>query len=188
MTSQPEPRLRASSMNALAHGADSLYTPRSNPVSEMTALRGAALIAASLDQDPAERDRAALAVGSLLCGYAIDSGGFGLHHVVCQTLARVCGTPHAETNARILPLALEMLAPRAPQAYAALADALGTTPDALGPRVRALGGEVPGLASFGADRSRFEDALDAMLERPELAFVPGPPSRAELAELLESAW
>jgi alcohol dehydrogenase class IV len=27
MTSQPEPRLRASSMNALAHGADSLYTP-----------------------------------------------------------------------------------------------------------------------------------------------------------------
>ena len=52
MTSQPEPALRASSMNALAHGADSLYTPFANPVSRMTALRGAELIAASLDQAP----------------------------------------------------------------------------------------------------------------------------------------
>ena len=41
MTSQAEAALRASSMNALAHGADSLYTPFANPVSEMTALRGA---------------------------------------------------------------------------------------------------------------------------------------------------
>ena len=52
MTSAPEPELRASSMNALAHGADSLYTPFANPVSEMTALRGAELIATALDEDP----------------------------------------------------------------------------------------------------------------------------------------
>ena len=52
MTSQPEAPLRASSMNALAHGADSLYTPFANPVSEMTALRGAELIATALDQEP----------------------------------------------------------------------------------------------------------------------------------------
>ena len=47
MTSAPEPELRASSMNALAHGADSLYTSFANPVSLMTALRGAELIATS---------------------------------------------------------------------------------------------------------------------------------------------
>ena len=114
MTSQPEPALRASSMNALAHGADSLYTPFANPVSQMTALRGAELIAASLDQAPAERDRAALALGSILCGYAIDSGMFAIHHVICQTLVRVCGSPHAETNAAILPRAMAFMAPRAP--------------------------------------------------------------------------
>ncbi len=73
MTSQPEAALRASAMNALAHGADSLYTPFANPVSEMSALRGAELIATALDQDPGERNPAALALGSLLCGYAIDS-------------------------------------------------------------------------------------------------------------------
>ena len=116
MTSQPERALRFSSMNALAHGADSLYTPFANPVSRMAALRGAELIATSLDQGPAERDRAALALGSILSGYAIDSGMFAVHHVICQTLVRICGSPHAETNAAILPRAMAFMAPRAPAA------------------------------------------------------------------------
>jgi alcohol dehydrogenase class IV len=188
MTSQPEARLRASSMNALAHGADSLYTPLVNPVSEMTALRGAGLIAAALDQAPGERDRAALALGSVLCGYAIDSAGFSLHHVVCQTLVRVCGSPHAETNARILPLALEYLAPRAPRPFAALSEVLGTTPEALPDRVRALGGDVPGLGEIGADRTKLDGAIEAILARPELAAVPDPPGRDQLRALLDRAW
>ena len=129
MTSQAEPQLRASSMNALAHGADSLYTPFANPVSRMTALRGAELIATALDEEPGERDRAGLALGSILCGYAIDSGLFGLHHVICQTLVRVCGSSHAETNASILPGAMAAMRERAPEEIAALAAALRTAPE-----------------------------------------------------------
>ena len=93
MTSQPEPQLRSSAMNALAHGADSLYTPFANPVSRMTALRGAELIGEALDQSPDDRDRAALALGSILCGYAIDSALFAIHHVICQTLVRDARDP-----------------------------------------------------------------------------------------------
>ena len=52
MTGLPERELRASAMNALAHGADSLYTPFANPVSRMTALRGAELIARSSTKTP----------------------------------------------------------------------------------------------------------------------------------------
>lgn len=189
MTSQPEPRLRASSMNALAHGADSLYTPFANPVSEMTALRGAGLIAAALDRDPAERDPAGLALGSLLCGYAIDSGMFGLHHVVCQTLVRVCGGTHAETNAAILPRAAAFLAGRAPAPMAALATAIGTDSGGLEARIVDLGDRPPGLAAAGAERAKLDDAIAAMLERPELAFVPGPElTKSELAELIDRAW
>ena len=188
MTAQPEPALRASSMNALAHGADSLYTPFVNPVSEMTALRGAELIATSLDLDPAERSPAQLALGSLLCGYAIDSAAFGLHHVICQTLVRVCGTPHAETNAAILPRALALLVDRAADQLAALAAALETDPEDVEARVLQLGGNPPGLGALGADRSQLEQALDSILARPELAFTPQPPSREELAELIERAW
>jgi alcohol dehydrogenase class IV len=188
MTSQPEPGLRASSMNALAHGADSLYTPFANPVSEMSALRGAELIASALDRDPEQRDTAPLALGSLLCGYAIDSAMFGLHHVVCQTLVRVCGSPHAETNAAILPRALAFLAPQAPQSMAALAAAIGTDVAGLEARVLELGGDPPGLGAAGADRERLPEAIEGILQRPELAFTPSPPTADDLAQLIEAAW
>lgn len=188
MTSQAEQALRASAMNGLAHGAASLYTPFSNPVSEMTALRGAELIAGSLDEAQSERNRAALAQGSLLCAYAIDSAAFGVHHVICQTLVRICGSPHAETNAAVLPRAMAFMVPRAPDHLASLAQALGTDPAEIEARILELGGNPAGLGAVGADRSKLDQALDSMLVRPELAFTPEPPSRDDLERLIESAW
>jgi len=188
MTSAPEAELRTSSMNALAHGADSLYTPFVNPVSRMTALRGAELIASALGAESAARDRASLALGSILCGYAIDSGGFAIHHVVCQTLVRVCGSPHAGTNAAILPRAMAFMASRAPEAIDALASAIGTDSDRIEVRLLALGGNPPGLGELGADRARLPEALEAILMRPELAFTPEAPTKADLEELIERAW
>jgi len=188
MTSQAENALRASAMNSLAHGADSLYTPFANPVSRLTALRGAELLAGALDEPREERNRAALAQGSLLCAYAIDSAAFGIHHVVCQTLVRLCGTPHAETNAAILPRAMAFMVPRAPDQIASLAEAIGTAPQDIEARILQLGGNPPGLGEQGADRSQLDQALDSMLVRPELAFTPEPPTREELAQLIESAW
>lgn len=187
MTSAPEDELRASSMNALAHGADTLYTPLSNPVSEWAALRGAKLIGHSLDEEREARDRPALALGSLLCGYAIDSAGLGLHHVVCQTLVRLCGTPHAGTNAAILPKALAYLGEQAPVAYGPLAAALGTDLVGLPARVEGLGWPRR-LGDLGGEEARLDEAVEAMLKRPELAHVPGPPSRGQLTELVRSAW
>lgn len=189
MTGQAEPALRASSMNALAHGADSLYTPFSSPVSEMAALRGAELIATSLDHDPEGRDASSLALGSILCGYAIDSAMFGLHHVICQTLVRVCGSPHAETNAAILPRALAFLVARVPDRLADLAAAIETDPEDIEARVLRLGGDPAGLEAIGAKRSKLDAALESMLLRPELAFVPGPPlTKGDLAKLVDTAW
>lgn len=188
MTSAPEPELRASSMNALAHGADSLYTPFANPVSRMTALRGAELIATSLDEDPDDRNRAALAQGSILCGYAIDSGAFSLHHVICQTLVRICGGTHAGVNAAILPRAMSFMTPRAPDGLEPLATALGTSPDQIESRILELGGNPPGLGDQGADRAKLPEAIEAMLLRPELAFTPEPPRRSDLERLIDNAW
>lgn len=187
MTGQAEKDLRASAMNALAHGADTLYLPNSNPVSEITALRGAELIASALDEEREERDRAALALGSILCGYAIDSAGIGLHHLVCQTLVRICGTPHAETNAAILPRALAYLAERAPEPYERLAAALGTDRHRLSESVAELG-QPPRLSEVGGDESKLDEAIEAMQRRPELTSVPGPPSGVELMRLVQQAW
>jgi alcohol dehydrogenase class IV len=188
MTGQGEREMRASAMNALAHGADTLYVPGSNPVSEMTTLRGAELIAGALDQAREGRDRPGLAWGALLCGYAIDSAGFALHHLICQTLVRVCGTPHAETNAAVLPHSVAFLAERAPEAYERLAVALGTNRDGLQGRIEELGRPRP-LGEVGGEESSLDEALEAMLKRSELSRVPGASvTREDLAELVRAAW
>ena len=188
MTGLPEDQLRASALNALAHGADCLYTPLANPVSEAAALRGAKLIATAFDGELGDDGRSDLALGSILCGYAIDSAKFSLHHVICQSLVRVMRIPHAETNAAILPRALEALVPRAGKQMTALAKALGTKRAALAERVEQLGGGRRSLADVGADRAKLELALDTMLDRAELQMTPDPPDRDELRDLIDSAW
>jgi alcohol dehydrogenase class IV len=188
MTGQPEHQMRASAMNALAHGADSLYTPLANPVSRLAALRGASLIASALDDQPPERDSADLALGALLCAFALDSALFSLHHVICQSLVRALAIPHAETNATMLPRTMEALRNRSPDAIAALAESLGTTNEEIGPRIEELGGGRRHLSELGADRNKLDEAVDAILDRGELRMTPDPPDRNELKAIIEKAW
>jgi alcohol dehydrogenase class IV len=188
MTSLPEAALRASAMNSLAHGADALYTPFANPVATIAALRGARFLAGALDQPRADRDRAALALGSILGAYALDSAGFALHHVVCQTLVRTLRLPHAETNAAMLPRTMEAMQPRAPAAIVALAGALRSDANSIGARIEELGGGRRRLGELGADGGRIDAALDAILARDELRMTPDPPERDELRSLIASAW
>jgi alcohol dehydrogenase class IV len=188
MTTLDDRRLRASAMNALAHGAEALYVPFANPVSTLAALRGAELIANALDQEPGERDRPGLALGALLSAYALDTTGFALHHVVCQTLVRMLGTPHAETNAAMIPRTMEAMRTRAPDEMTSLAHALGAEPDEIRLRLESLGGGPRRLRDLGGNPDRLESARHAMLQRTELANTPDPPGPEELRRLLEDAW
>jgi alcohol dehydrogenase class IV len=188
MTDAPEPQLRATAMNALAHGAESLYTPLADARSRELALRGAEVISAALDQTPGSRDRAALATGAMLCAIAVDRAGIALHHVLGQTTVRVFGTPHADTYAALLPHTMEAMRGRAPEQIAALAGALGTEPNEIGRRISELAGDRR-LGELGADRDGIDDVLDGALARPELNHMtPGHVERSDLAAILEAAW
>ena len=188
MTSAPEEQLRATAMNALAHGAESLYTALADETSREAALRGAGMIARSLDQGPGRRDRPALALGALLCAVAVDRAGIALHHVLGQTTVRVLGTPHAETYAALLPETMAAMRERAPEQIEALASALGTDPAGLRDRIADLAGHRR-LGGLGADRGRLDEVLDVALARPELSHMtPGEVGRADLAAILEAAW
>jgi maleylacetate reductase len=190
MTGLPEDALRASAMNALAHGAEPLYTPLANPVGSLAALRGAELIRTSLEQPPSKRDATSLALGSLLCAYALDAGGYALHHVVCQTLVATLRTPHAETNAAMLPHTLGAMRERAPSAIGALAEALGTNPSGLKRRITKLGGGQRRLGDLAPEATRADvaAAVEGIMARNELAMTPDPPGRQEIQNLLETAW
>jgi len=173
MCSLPEPMLRASAMNALAHGAEALYGPRANPVATLAALRGVQLLAAGN-----------LALGALLCAYAVDSAGYALHHVLGQTTVRACRTPHAETYAALLPHTMAAMLERAPEQMAELAAAIGATPQTLPRRLDELGGGSRLTLDPGQRRLVIEGAL----ARSELAATPGPPvTAADLDDLLTAA-
>jgi alcohol dehydrogenase class IV len=188
MTSAPEPQLRATAMNALAHGADSLFTPIADDSSREVALRGAELIADALDQSPEGRDRAALALGALLCAIAVDRAGFALHHVVGQTAVRVLGIPHAETYAALLPQTMGAMRSRAPEQIEALATALGTNSDGVTERIDDLGGHRR-IGELGADRSRIPEVVEVAMSRPELQqMTPGEVHRSDLEGILQAAW
>jgi maleylacetate reductase len=189
MTSLPEPKLRATAMNALAHGAESLYTPIADEVSRDAALRGAQLIASSLDAEPGERDRSELALGALLCASAVDRAGIALHHVLGQTMVRVCGTPHAETYAALLPVTMDAMRERAPEQIAVLAEAIGTDPDGIGDRIAELAGGRHHLGRLGASPGCVEEAVKVAMARPELFHMtPGELGADHLRDILERAW
>lgn len=189
MTSAAEGQLRATAMNALAHGAESLYGPGANPAAEMSALRGAELIASALELEAGLRDRTDLASGALLCASAIDSTGLGLHHALCQTLVRVMELPHAETNATMLPHTMAAMASRAPREISALAGALDTTAGAIGYRIEELSGGTRHLADLGAEQSKIDQVLDAVEARGDVAAnTPDPPGREAIRMIIDEAW
>lgn len=185
MAGQPAAERRRSAMNALAHAAEALYGPGANPVASMTAAAASTLIAEGLGEGADASER--LALGALLAAYAIDSAGYSLHHVLCQTIVRLCGTPHAATNAAMLPHVLEAMRGRDPEAIAAFADALGVPVDTVARRVADLGG-VPSLEALGVDPDALAAVADAALSRPELRAMTPPPGRDELLSLLRRAY
>jgi alcohol dehydrogenase class IV len=191
MTSPGEIALRATAMNALAHASEALYAPGANPVAEMAALRGAELIGRTLDTDRVRRDRGDLALGAVLGAYAIGSTGLAIHHAVCQTLVKVLGLPHAETNAAMLPHTMSAMTHRAPRQIASLAGALGTSAGALGARISELAGGSRQLSDLGVpiDKSQIDSVLDALDERGDVQTnTPDPPDREELRALISGAW
>jgi alcohol dehydrogenase class IV len=186
MASAPMPLLARTALNALAHAVEALYTPLANPVASMAALRGANLLASGLkgEGEPAREGREELALGALLAAYASGQAGYAVHHVVCQTIVRVGGTPHADTNATMLPHTLRLMRGRAPEEMARVERELGG-PDAAG-RLAARA-EVSGLRALGFDDALVGDVVEAVLPRPELANTPDPPDEAELRAFVEGA-
>jgi alcohol dehydrogenase class IV len=187
--SQPAPELAQSAGNALGHAIEGPTTPLGNPVATLAALHAARLIArgfASPALDDGGRD--ALALGALLAGYAISSTGYGLHHVMSQTLARFAGVGHGAANAIMLPESVRALRDRAPGwYYEALEQALGSDPEELAARLRALTG-IPTLREAGVTDEELERCIEEASRRPELKMTPPPAGVDELRALYTAAY
>ena len=175
--SQPVADLAASALNALGHAVEGPLTPNANPVATLAAQEGARLLTGAFAGE--EPDRDALALGALLSGYAIDSQGYGLHHVLSQTMVRVGGAGHGPANAVLLPHTIRALARRFP--------GHGLRPDAA-ERILDLTG-VASLRELGVEHDALPRCADAAARRREdLAATPPVADRDEILAIYEAAW
>jgi alcohol dehydrogenase class IV len=180
MASAPPATLAATAMNALAHAMEALYTPLANPVTTMSALRAAALLTEGITGDPPDHE--ALALGAVLAGYASGCTGIAVHHAICQTIVRTAGTPHAETNAVMLPHSARMMAGRAPGALRDFTEAVGTDLEDLAAR----SGHTR-LSTLGVSEQQLTGIAEAVAEHPLRANTPDPPDQTELLGVLRQA-
>jgi maleylacetate reductase len=203
MASAPATKLAASAMNALAHAMEALYTPLANPVSDLAALRAAALLSEGVTADPPGAE--ALALGALLAGYASGSAGIAIHHAICQTIVRTAGTPHAETNAVMLPHSARLMAERAPGPLSEFAWALETPHPAqpaepaasgLGRDPASAAGDVARIAArcghtrlstLGVTEEQLPEVARTVAGHPLRANTPEPPDEDELLAVLRDA-
>ena len=176
--SQAVPELAASALNALGHAVEGPLTPLSNPVARLAALEATRLITAGFANREPERD--ALALGALLAGYVIGSTGYGLHHVLSQTLVRFAGIGHGSANAIMLAHSLVALRRRFPEA---LPDDLTV----LAARLCELTG-VTHLREFGVTDEQLDRCAEQAAARRELHMTPPAADRTELRELYAAAY
>jgi alcohol dehydrogenase class IV len=186
--SQPAAELAASALNALGHAYEAPLTLSANPVATVVAHAAAGLLVGAWDaNDPGPEQRDALALGALLAGYAIGSAGFGLHHVMAQTLARYAGVGHGAANAIMLPHTTRALERRFPKRVAAIGRAMDEDPASAAAALAARAGTLR-LRDAGVSEARLEACAEAAARRPELAQTPPPADRSELLALYEAAW
>jgi alcohol dehydrogenase class IV len=177
--SQPDKELAASTANALGHAIEGVLTPQRSPVPTLAAIESVRLLNRA--------DREALALGALLAGYVIDSAGYGLHHVLAQTLARFAGVWHGHANAAMLPHAIVALRLRDEAMLRTLDEAAGEPLEAVARRLAQRAG-AQRLRDLGVTEAALETCVEQALQRPDLAQTPPAADEAEVRALYEAAW
>jgi alcohol dehydrogenase class IV len=183
--SQPAGELAASAANSLGHAYEGQLTTLTNPVAQLVGREAARLLAGAWKE--AEPDRDALALGALLSGYAIDNAGYGLHHVLSQTLVRYGGASHGQANAAMLPHTTRALEQRFPDGVAKLREALGEDPFAIAMDFAERAGALR-LRDIGVTEDALPKCVQAATERSELHMTPPPADAQEIEALYAAAW
>ena len=180
-----------SALNAIAHAAEGLYAPDTNPVIDALAEQGIRAAAAALPRllrDPRDLEaRGEALVGAWLCGTVMGSITVGLHHKLCHTLGGSFDLPHAETHAVVLPHALAYNAAAAPHAMARIAAALDapSAPAAVFD-LAARHGAPTSLRQLGLREPDLDRAAELAVQKPYPN--PSPLDLARIRALLQRAF
>jgi maleylacetate reductase len=187
----PPGETAGTSMNALAHCAEALYTPGRSPAGDEQALEGARLIATALPRvlaSPHDREaRLELLQGAAHAGHALGIAGFALAHAMAQALGGTYGLSHGAMNALCLPPALAYNRAYVPAEVERFGVAIGGDPVETPRNLARLGG-IERLRDFGVPREELPQVAAAAAIRPGNQANPKPAPPAEIAAMYESIW
>jgi alcohol dehydrogenase class IV len=182
----------ASGLNALAHGIDSMWAPRSDPIDQALAGEGIRALSAGLPvvarQGTSIPGIERTLYGAYLAAVAFASAGSGLHHKICHVLGGMFGLPHAQTHAVVLPHVLALNAPSAPEGEARIAEAFGTSTAEQGLAVLRAAVRAPrALRDLGMPEDGIARAVGPVLAAAP-ADNPAPLNEESVTALLRAAW
>ena len=187
----PASESAGSSMNALAHCAEALYTAGRGEETDREALAGARLISDWLPvvvREPADAQaRRKLLEGAMHAGAALRAG-MGLGHAMAQALGGRYGLAHGTMNAVCLPPALRYNRTVASEAIARLGEAMDHgEPIARVSELAALAGPTR-LRDYDVPREDLAALAEATAERAPAKANPRPAPPQAIHELLEEIW
>jgi len=187
----PWPISASSGLNAIAHAAEGLYAPDSNPILQLMAEEGIRAMAKGLRQlatKPHDVEaRGVCLYGAWLCGSVLGQAGMAIHHKLCHVLGGSLDLPHAETHAVMLPHTIGYNADFAPDAMARIRRALNAEDAAIG--LYELGAELGApcaLRELGVQERDLSQIVDMTIANPY--WNPRPLERHDLMEMLYQAW
>ena len=215
LTGLPPEFAGTSAMNALAHCVEALYAPAADPLTSLSALEAARLIAAALPvimapgassgparpagtavaspagtgPDTAAQAGRALLWAACLAGRSFGTAGGSLHHSLCHLLGGQAGLPHAQTHAIVLPHVVAFLSAAIEPQLGRLAAVLGTDPTDVAGALWDLGaaaGSPAGLRALGLPASDLPAIAAALAERQPAS--PRPLSAADALAVVTAAW
>jgi alcohol dehydrogenase len=176
-TGVPPQVTAATGLDALVHAIEASTNRNRNPAIDLYCHRAIELITAHLERAVVDGGdiaaRSALLLGSCYAGIAIDNCGTALAHNISHAMATLAPVPHGRATGLAMLATMEWVAEGAPDAFAAVAAAMGETEDAH--RAAAAFRRLVersrikvSLAGDGLDLGR-PDLLAAAMARPENA-------------------
>ena len=194
-------------IDALTHAIEAYVSRKANFFSDSQAMAAMRLIGPNLRRayhdGTDETAREAMMIGSTLAGIAFSNASVAMVHGLSRPIGAFFHVPHGLSNAMLLPVVTAFSLSAAPARYADCARAIGACEVGDGDVVAnqklldfltGLNTElcVPTLAEFGADKSRFEQAIEVMAQQ---ALASGSPSNnpriptvPEIIEIYRGLW
>jgi maleylacetate reductase len=192
LTTLPAAMAVASGLNAMAHGIDSMWGPRADPIDRALAQEGIRGLATGLPVVAADAGSIEgiehMLYGAYLAAVAFASAGAGMHHKICHVLGGMFNLPHAQTHAVVLPHVVAFNLSHAREAEERIAAALGSKTAATGLADLYASLDAPrALRDYGMPQDGIAKAAATILEVIP-AGNPALVTEASVGALLRAAW